>query len=40
MESVISIDSIENAILKESDEQVKGVLIVARNQLVNRRDTT
>ena len=40
MESVISIDSIENAILKESDKQVKGVLIVARNQLVNRRDTT
>ena len=39
MESVISIDSIENAILKESDEQVKGVLIVARNQLINRRDT-
>ncbi len=33
MQSVISITSIEQAIQKESDEQVKKVLIVARNQL-------
>lgn len=39
MDSVISIDTIEHAIHRESDEKVKGVLIVARNQLINRRDT-
>ena len=39
MESVISIDCIKKAIHKETDEQVKGVLIVARNQLINRLDT-
>ena len=39
MESVISINTIDQAINSESDEQVKGVMIVARDQLINRRDT-
>ena len=38
MESVISIDTIDQAIHSESDEQVKGVMIVARNQLIKCRD--
>ena len=39
MESVISINTIDQAINSESDEQVKGVMIVARDQLKSRRDT-
>jgi bilin biosynthesis protein len=39
MESVISINTINQAINSESDEQVKGVMIVARDQLINCRDT-
>jgi bilin biosynthesis protein len=38
MESVISINTIDQAINSESDEQVKGVMIVARNQLIKCRD--
>ena len=38
MESVSSIDTIGQAIHSESDEQVKGVMIVARNQLIKCRD--
>ena len=34
MEAVISIDFLDRAIRQESDEQVKGVMIVARNQLM------
>ena len=39
MESVISINTINQAINSESDEQVKGVMVVARDQLISRRDT-
>jgi len=38
MESVISIDFLEQAIQKESDEQVRGVMIVARNQLMKHQN--
>lgn len=38
MESVISINAIEQSIKTESDEQVKGVLIVAKNQLIQCRE--
>ena len=39
MESMISIDSIKQAIEEETDEQVKGVMIVAKNQLAKYQDT-
>ena len=38
MESVISIDFLEQAIQQESDEQVRGVMIVARNQLMKHQN--
>ena len=38
MESVISIDCLEKAIQQESDEQVRGVMIVARNQLMKHQN--
>jgi bilin biosynthesis protein len=38
MESMISIESIKQAIEEETDEQVKGVMIVAKNQLAKYQD--
>ena len=38
MESMISIDPIKQAIEEETDEQVKGVMIVAKNQLTKYQD--
>ena len=38
MDSVVSINDIEQSIQKEADEQVKKVLIVAKNQLIQHRD--